>query len=952
MNKNLKKVISAVAALSMSASSIAVLAVDFPDVEATASYAQAVSELSALNIINGYEDGTFRPDNLVTRAEITKMIVDALGEGSQATSGSGIDTQFTDVTGAHWAAGYVSTGVADGFISGMGDGTFAPDANVTFVQAQSMLVRAIGYETYAQGAGGWPNGYKTWAATRGITDGVSANDSDQLTRAQVAQMIDNAMDAPVCVIEKYEADVWGNPQPVLKVMDGEGKNYQTLFTKKHDAYKVYGRVTATAKTNSSLESDMVTFQVEKADNFDDTYITSKVEPTVEDMYIGESGADEYLRTYAEALIQKNDDDEFTIISIAPAAANKSVELSAEDIDESKTDLSSNVMYFYPAGTTRGSQKYQLDENGVEYYVNGVYMGAFDETALEDYVYDNPSNTVVLQKETQIGSSITGDYNVIMITTYATAVVDQVVEKTTQISVNFKDQSAGAKTSLKVELDDETKTYSFVLDGAAIDATELQENDVLSIAYDLEAGFADSNFYNVLVSRNVVADVKCTGVNSAGDEYTIGGEKYSVANGMAITPETTVTYALYLDVFGNIAGIEESETSTKLGILANVYQKNNGDYVAEVITKEGVKEEYTVDEENGEDYMALVTRGDKKANYPNQVIDYKVTASSNKLTIKEVVSAKSVEDEYNATSEKIGSVRMSDSTVVLDLSEVDTKDTYRVVSKENLVDGTVYTAYAYDKSATDNAYRFVIITDGIGGITSESQLAVFVESEMVTVDEDDMDAMTVVVNGEEQQIVVDEDADIDVADFNEGDVFVFATNATTGYMTEAIMVFNADAVGSLNNAADFADWRDNFGFAGNVLAAGLADELTDSEEDVDVIFGAAVNKVNNTIVVGTVQADENGYYVDLAEEDRTITVADDAKIYTYNFDISKKKGSRVVLDEGIMVTPNVKAAYLDGDNSNDIYYIDHEDVVDEVVFTVVRTFDGDEAQEIYQIVAAN
>jgi len=46
------------------------------------------------------------------------------------------------------------------------------------------------------------------------------------------------------------------------------------------------------------------------------------------------------------------------------------------------------------------------------------------------------------------------------------------------------------------------------------------------------------------------------------------------------------------------------------------------------------------------------------------------------------------------------------------------------------------------------------------------------------------------------------------------------------------------------------------------------------------------------------------------------------------------------------------AYLDGDNSNDIYYIDHEDVVDEVVFTVVRTFDGDEAQEIYQIVAAN
>ena len=78
MNKNLKKVISSVAALTMVASSVAAFAVDFPDVESTASYAQAVQELSALDVISGYDDGTFGPDKLVTRAEITKMIVDAL----------------------------------------------------------------------------------------------------------------------------------------------------------------------------------------------------------------------------------------------------------------------------------------------------------------------------------------------------------------------------------------------------------------------------------------------------------------------------------------------------------------------------------------------------------------------------------------------------------------------------------------------------------------------------------------------------------------------------------------------------------------------------------------------------------------------------------------------------------------------------------------------------------
>lgn len=954
MNKNLKKVISAVAALAMSASSFVAFAADFADVDSSANYAQAVKELSALGIINGYEDGTFRPDNLVTRAEITKMIVDALGENSQAVSGSGVDTAFADVTGSHWAAGYVSTGVADGFISGMGDGTFAPDDNVTYVQAQSMLVRAIGYETYAQASGGWPNGYKTWAATRGITDGVSANDGDQLTRAQVAQMIDNAMDTPVCVVTTYEADVWGNLQPVLEIKDGEGKEYQTLFTKKHDAFKVYGRVTDTPKTNSSLDTDMVTFQVEKADNFNGEYITAKVDPTVEDMYVGESGAAEYLRTYAQALIQVNDDDEYTIISITPAAANKTVELSAEDIDESKTDLDNGVLYFYPAGTTKNSVKYKLADE-VEYYVNGVDMGVFDEDALADYIVANPTNTVVLQKETQTGSTVTSDYNVIMITTYATAVVDEVVEKSTYTAVNFEDQGTGVASNLKVDLDDETKTYSFTLNGEEIDVTDLQQYDVLSIAYDVDAGFGESNFYTVLVSRDVVDEVKCTAVNSAGDEFTIGGEKYSIASGMDLVPSTTKTYVLYLDVFGNIARMEESASSVKLGILANVYQKNNGDYIAEVITKEGVKEEYTVADENGEKYIGYLSNATKKSEkYPAQVIDYKVT-SAGKLTINEVVTAKEAGDDavgtYKATSDKIGSVKLSDSSVIIDLSDVDKKDTYKVISKDSLIDGTDYTAYGYDKSDLDNTYRFVIITDGMGGYTSETQLAVFVESEMVTVDDDDMDAMTIVWNGEEQQLIVDEDADVDVDDFSEGDVFVFTQSATTGYITDAVMVFSE--AGSLDGADDYADWRDTYGMETGVLAkTDFADLLSDSDEDVEILYGVAVNKKNGTFVLSDVVTADGETYAEYEEGDNSIEISTSSatKVYTYNFDVSKKKASRVSVDEGLMVTAKSNAAFLDDDKT--MLNLMSEDVNDSIVFTVVRVFDGDEAQEVYQIVAEN
>ena len=239
MNKNLKKVISSVAALTMVASSVAAFAVDFPDVESTASYAQAVQELSALDVISGYDDGTFGPDKLVTRAEITKMIVDALAERSSAEA-STESTKFADVSADHWAKGYINQGVANGFIAGMSDTEFDPDANVTYVQAQKMLVSAIGYETYAQAQGGWPTGYKTYAASLDITKGISGiKDSTELTRAQVAQMIDNAMDAPLCVIASWKPEWNGTKTPNLEVRDGkEGRAYETLFTEKHDAYKV------------------------------------------------------------------------------------------------------------------------------------------------------------------------------------------------------------------------------------------------------------------------------------------------------------------------------------------------------------------------------------------------------------------------------------------------------------------------------------------------------------------------------------------------------------------------------------------------------------------------------------------------------------------------------------------------------------------------------------------
>ena len=913
------------------------------------------------------------------------MIVDALAERSSAEA-STESTKFADVSADHWAKGYINQGVADGFIAGMSDTEFDPDANVTYVQAQKMLVSAIGYETYAQAQGGWPIGYKTYAASLDITKGISGiKDSTELTRAQVAQMIDNAMDAPLCVIASWKTEWNGSKTPNLEVRDGkEGRAYETLFTEKHDAYKVYGRVTETSKTGS-VDTDKVTFQVEKADNFDDEEVKAD-SPVSEDMYIGDSKADNYLRTYSQALIQKNDDDEFTILSIAAAAANKSVTVASEDFDENKS--TDEALYFFPAGTTKGSTKYQLDTtNGVTIYINGVESSK-SIAELRDYLDNNETASVTLQKETETGSTSTSaKYNTIMVSSYVTAIVDEVIDKTNETSVNFDTYSSGIQAKMTVNKDDDNYTYSFKLDGKDIEAKDLQQNDVLNIAYDTTGSFKDSSFYDVIVTRNVVDGVKCTSINDSKGEYTIGGTKYKAAEGMDIDVETSTEYSLYLDHFGRIAKADENSVSKNYGVLKNIYKKAGGDYMAQIITKKGTEEEYKVDSDKVNEYATYLkyatfysdakkenkidtttkdwqskvvafdepkysTSQPKSVAYPEQVVEYSVSSSSNKITIKNggVIAPTTADAEYKESGNKIGSVKMADSTVILDLSEVDTKDTYSVVSSLN--DGSNYVAYGYDKSKSDNTYRFVIITEGTSSVfNSETQLAIFNGSEVVDND-GDKTAYNLVVNGEEKQFILDDDVVITgnkgetVADnaFDEGDVLVYATNSE-GYISRIYSVFAAQNV---LNGSSFEDFRTNaFKKQSSVLAdTKFADLLSDDDNDVNVVFGPVVDKSGSNITIGTVTKNADGKYVVNYDEGLEVNYSN-AKIYTYDF-AARSDNSRVLLDEGIASTPDVKAAKTTV-GGQDILNLEHEDVIDDVVFAVVRTTDKDEAQEIYLIV---
>ena len=85
-----------------------------------------VQVLMGLGVVAGYADGTFKPAQAVTRAEMAKLIVVALGLEDYAVGTS----KFTDMAGATWAQGYVNYAAGLGVILGYPDGTFHPNAQI------------------------------------------------------------------------------------------------------------------------------------------------------------------------------------------------------------------------------------------------------------------------------------------------------------------------------------------------------------------------------------------------------------------------------------------------------------------------------------------------------------------------------------------------------------------------------------------------------------------------------------------------------------------------------------------------------------------------------------------------------------------------------------------------------------------------------------------------------
>ena len=970
MNKNLKKVISAIAALALSVTSFVAMA-SYPDVPDTDKHASAINELSALGIIEGFEDGTFHPDELVTRAQMAKMVVSAL---NIANAESNKVQVFNDVPADNWAAGWVATASTQGFINGTGNGNFDPNLNVTYEQTVKMLVSACGYDTWAKEAGGYPTGYLKYGNDIGVMSGVTGVSYDTaLTRAQCAQMIANALEAPTLTENGYTTNWKGESVPNLIKQDGgteERSPFKSLLIDKWDMYVVNGQVTDNGKDSDT--TDKVKYEIQKSKNYlGAAYNTSSIyngnnnNTELVTATYGTTGADNYLNQYTKAIIKADDYSDPEIVYIEGSAKSDTLTFNSNLYKESSyvTGTKYNTIDVRKSATTNTTTTYKLD-TAWKLVVNGIEVTA-DQANIKTYIEENKGVTVTMTDNPKGGTSTDGYYDVVAVDFKVTAVVDSISEKSDKVTVSFKDQSIARASKMEIRKDDDSYKYTFTKDGSAINVTDLKENDVLSISYN-PTDFSGSSFYDVEVcNKTVEGQVTRAGQDEFDqDTYTIGGTEYSIANGMNISVKTGNEYTAYLTADNKIAYVDKLAASVNYGIIDRVYQSASGEYTIRMICKDGVRRSYEMSDDPGSTkadpdgiaktiYDSINAKDNwetqkTKAPLEKRIVDYTIT-SSNQIKLKSstdisVDSFLTSAESFVASTNRLGSYILDDSTVVLDIGDWWTEGGTKSVSLSSVksfVDDVDYNGVVAKDSSTSlsESVPFVAITEGLGGWSVDTPVAVLKKSPSIAShDSVERTELDVVENGEEKTLIC-EDLSTTFTNLTEGTAFIYDTNSD-GYVDTVYPILDS-SIEDLNsvtkydlmkailkNGASIAagDMANTPAINADLLATdGPVSHMKRDGKTVEFILAPVLDKSASSITIGGITYDNTtadkavtsgnyAYFTDAAGKDYSY----DSTYAVYTFSGEESKSNKVETGNGGSV---VKSSYPSKANDNNTSYID-------------------------------
>ena len=818
----LSKVLSLVLAIAMLFSVPTFAA--FTDVPANADYAEAVTVLSALEIINGYGDGSFKPDGKITRAEYAAIVCRAIGMGDIAKGGV---STFTDVPADHWATGYIATAQNAKIVNGKTATTFDPEAEVTYEQAVKMLVVALGYELKAQSMGGYPTGYMMIANQESITVGTT-NTPGGASRATVARLTYNALTVPM-----MDQTAWGSETKFEPIKT------QSLLWTKLNAVKADVVVVDVPLDKAAKDITLTPTKYDSVATANTFSLAGNVEINGVDL-TGLQGLE------VTAIIDKTIDTDPKLVCIVPKAG-KNDEITVEPAMMAEISTADGYVEYYKTNDDDRTSKIKVPTAGLTTYTNLVRTGAIAQGgASGDLAYrfvdrdnDGTFETVYIDKA-----------HIFVVGNVSTA-----AGKIYRDSAATALATVGAPATITLDEEDDKLDWTITdVEGNVLALEDIKAGDVVAVATSTDA--QGNTYYEIVVSNEVIKGTigeiyaetaKVTGLyGTTLNKFKVNDEAYMLLNNTTMTPGDEIVAKVFGDKVVSYT-VAEGVKNYGMIIATNTAQDFGTTYQLQILTQKGELVTLNLaDKVNGSatDYAPATTLA---ADFPKgDLIAYELNAAGevkafdvetktfavgytkNVLEAGDKFTTYNAATQYKEASEKLGSYFITEDTVIFttEVAKASVTKTKVALGSADFLseDNTYKTVILYDENKEADV---VVLFEASNQVNMNSYPLVVTKKATVSVDNASRTKLFGYVNGEEVEYIVAETVTGDVASLDLNDIAMFAVNAA-GEINNAIMVADYDAA---NNRYAVKD---------NATAGALDDCKTDvAANAVYLNFGTAV-----------------------------------------------------------------------------------------------------------------
>ncbi len=1010
--KNLKKVIALVAVLAMVLSTVA-LGATYTDVAEDSAYSTAVESLSKLGIVTGYEDGTYGPEKSVTRAEMAALIarIQGYGETAKAQTNTAFTDVPSSHWASGYVSYAANQNIVNGYGDGTfgPDDTVKYEQAVTMIMRtlgfEYFATTNGGYPT------GYLAAATRYGLTDGVSNTVVGSEAN---RGTIAQLLYNGIDTPIMapfkwntngeveyavydgtdaayktlmsenlgvvkikgvVLANKAVDITGPKSIDLSEEEAVNVHIVDTYDSTNDAFKAYANYTITQMENG----------VQQYDNAGNPVGTPRI--FTKDFLVGDSDIADFIgkRVVLYAVEDKNI-DKFVVVSAAlDSTTNKTAEFNLDQYSAfvpAATGTKAKVQYF-KAETDKDETDLVLEN-----VVNVVYNNVGGYTTALFGTNGVTKNSPYGGKITLVDNNSTSGYDVIFVEVGATAVVDEVNGTKVVFKESAELASGDTINYIKVNAEAEDEIYAFYKDGAEIAVTDLQEWDVLTIV-----AAADTSDYVVaeVINTTVSGAIGATSsslTSATGYKYAIDGKKYDVAYGNYKANKLQYGDAgiFYIDKFGKIAAFSE-DASVSGGVAGNygfvlygAYETStmkdkvyviklltaNGAEIFDVATKvsyyyAGDDTRYTLTSANafiingvsGAGAEVKGTTTEFLAGNQFELIKYTTNSAGEINAIYEAgydadkfAFVANVADDYDADNLKLGKALDENATVFFLASSttgatpsmvngfakndvINVGGTNYKISTSSCAVGTIadliddedYTGKLYvdNKGELGN---LLVVTTGWGKTAASSSIAVV--TDVATAQNDDFDACQILsyyVDGELKEGVYTTNDAMD-ANLTEGDIVKLSV-ASTGVITavDILVDFGANirnANGTIGGTLQkTVNGKDKYIFGyGDAYTKGTK-ALTIGADTFRLGSAKNVYVVDASLNVGKIDVGAAG---DFSWDKEVMTNADKAKYADYVF--AREYDGRV---EEIVIIKNI-IDYTD--DTNNITLGDITDVADE------------------------